>query len=86
MKGVEGMQGTVERLWTTADLREFLGWSEGRVLAAVRGGLIPHRRNGKRYVFVPDEIRVWVALGCPKPRRVTDAWGQAVYVLATADA
>ncbi len=68
-------------LWTTADVRRYLGWSRGRVYAALQQGLIPHRRNGARYVFVPDEVRRWVQMGCPKPRRVRNAWGQDVYVL-----
>ena len=71
----------VERLWTVRDLQRHLGWSRARVYEALQAGLIPHRRNGARYVILPDEVRRWLAMGCPKPRRTRDAWGQDVYVL-----
>jgi len=66
--GGEDMEG--DRLWTLPEAAHFLVKSRRWLFRAMKtpeteSGSIPYVRLGGTPRFVPDDLKGWVAMGCP---------------------
>ncbi len=52
---------------------ELTGLSDRTVWALCNMNALPHRRVGRAVLFVPAELRAWVAAGCPTKPGAGDA-------------
>ncbi|QDU25886.1 Helix-turn-helix domain protein [Anatilimnocola aggregata] len=60
------------------DAGDLLGISIRTINRLVAEGAIPCRRIGRLTRYCPNELRAWIAAGCPRPgQRVTTAQGGA---------
>ena len=51
---------------------ELTGLSTRTVWSLVNRNALPHRRIGRALLFVPDELRAWVRMGCPTDAGAAD--------------
>jgi excisionase family DNA binding protein len=60
----------IERLWTVANVADYLQASTSYVYKCAERGEIPCRRLGALLRFVPADVRRWAEGGRPKPGAV----------------
>ena len=52
-----------------------LGLSARNLWSLTKCNAVPHRKIGRRTLYVPAELRAWIALGCPtEPGSATRVW------------
>ncbi len=59
--GPSGQRKINGELLGVREAAEFLGFSEGAVRIRTKRGLLPHRRDGRRIVYLRRELATWVA-------------------------
>ncbi|MFI4915654.1 MAG: helix-turn-helix domain-containing protein [Phycisphaerales bacterium JB060] len=52
-------------LLTPEETADVLRWSQRSLWAATRRGDIPHRKLGRLVRYSLEDLRAWVAAGCP---------------------